>query len=898
MKPASIARTVRPNGPPLAFSLQPSAFSSRRGAAIIVVVGLLAILFITAVAFTELMRVSRSASSNYRHMVGARQMLYVGLAQALTDIDRDPSAGGVGDQNYPPWTNRWVTITDALANFRTVTLEEELLPSLDRSTGNAGAVTTAHLLSPDIIKYIPSDLLPNIQGSSVQKPEWVGVNANGSLVGRYAYLAVNASGLLDVNEIAKTNRWMGTTPGEIAVAAGCPPEVLNVNTFTTKRNLDICYETLKDLAANNTGIVSTNIANFETFSCDFNDEIANRAPDYTTATPKYKLYLGGALESRVLNTTPTNYCPWVAATSGSVSNRLVEILSRPDVLGYTMNIKDIDSSSTAENVNQVAYRVNRFLCSLFDYIDTNASPVPRGFSYPKTAQVPLFRRIDWQPKIYFATNLDATVTGHYISTNIYNVVAWNPSGALVGVGAFNAELTIRPLGSPSADANLNSALQPATTLTFPLFSSPPWIYGSVTTANKGADFAYTGQRTPLVTVNYLCLFSMKIRRNSDSQVVEQVPGDFTKGLQIEIPASHFSAYGLKNLPNPWTTGKFPPVRTDTLTNYWTECVDPRINWSTNILMGGSWSTNILMGGSAQWWNDLKLKSFVGSAAWPGFALTYDYNDPWSCFLGQFLQHPDWLGTAGINVICDGFGKRKSGAYWGDALTAQQTMYSCAHRPLQSLGELGYIPLSFWFTVRLARQDDFNESSSGMVPACGYHRMLDYFTLAPPASSNVHGRISLGTRNADVMTAAFLNMPVRDWKPAAAQARSLAQAATMGTLLSAAVKAGVITNMSDFGNIQFWTDPWTNNSALTASCKFDREAVIRNASGLFTTRQQYFTIIVRADSLASRFGYNDLAHSSVLGSAQAIFQVWRDPVADASNGNKHRCFVHLCKIVNQ
>ena len=69
--------------------------------------------------------------------------------------------------------------------------------------------------------------------------------------------------------------------------------------------------------------------------------------------------------------------------------------------------------------------------------------------------------------------------------------------------------------------------------------------------------------------------------------------------------------------------------------------------------------------------------------------------------------------------------------------------------------------------------------------------------------------------------------------------------------------------------------------------------------LYTMRQQIYTIIVRADAMTFEYGGattdNPLSSGSVLGSAQAVFQVWRDPVADASGS--HPCFVRLCKILS-
>lgn len=61
-----------------------------------------------------------------------------------------------------------------------------------------------------------------------------------------------------------------------------------------------------------------------------------------------------------------------------------------------------------------------------------------------------------------------------------------------------------------------------------------------------------------------------------------------------------------------------------------------------------------------------------------------------------------------------------------------------------------------------------------------------------------------------------------------------------------------------------------------SCDFDREGVIRNTSEMLTTRQQLFTILLKADSFTPMFGFTDADHGTALASVQAIAHVWRDP----------------------
>ena len=61
-----------------------------------------------------------------------------------------------------------------------------------------------------------------------------------------------------------------------------------------------------------------------------------------------------------------------------------------------------------------------------------------------------------------------------------------------------------------------------------------------------------------------------------------------------------------------------------------------------------------------------------------------------------------------------------------------------------------------------------------------------------------------------------------------------------------------------------------------SCDFDREGVIRNTAEMLTTRQQLFTILLKADSFTPMSGFSDADHGMSLASVQAIAHVWRDP----------------------
>ena len=92
-------------------------------------------------------------------------------------------------------------------------------------------------------------------------------------------------------------------------------------------------------------------------------------------------------------------------------------------------------------------------------------------------------------------------------------------------------------------------------------------------------------------------------------------------------------------------------------------------------------------------------------------------------------------------------------------------------------------------------------------------------------------------------------------------------------------------------------------------EFEREALIRNACGLLTLRGQTFTVILRADAFAPRFGMTGVKQGNVLATATAVAQIWRDTepmITEARNpvNNKlektynYPTFIQFFKILNE
>ena len=244
-----------------------------------------------------------------------------------------------------------------------------------------------------------------------------------------------------------------------------------------------------------------------------------------------------------------------------------------------------------------------------------------------------------------------------------------------------------------------------------------------------------------------------------------------------------------------------------------------------------------------------------------------------------------------------------------------------------VAQLGLVPIGTFRTIAL--YDGFynvdSTSESALQDKVGIRqRVLDFFTMDP--TGTVHrGQVNLNLprtvrwkTNSDgdwelsadqyntlPLTAALNGCPLLEWLNSTSnnkldwdQAAELAEAFanTLKRTDNDASKPnrtgdiedwnarGVAHDLSILGRASkehseiagSWDAVLRDSTFFPKSCDFEREGVIRNSAGLFTTRQQLFTILIKADSFTPKFGFSDVEHGTSLASVQAIAHIWRDP----------------------
>ncbi|NLG00713.1 MAG: hypothetical protein GX565_11260 [Lentisphaerae bacterium] len=159
----------------------------RRGSALLIVLGFLSFMIISGVSFAIYMRIERQASSNYRHAVNGRHLLNAGLARAMEEIDSELRLSDNDERKFPDWPGR---VRVSAAN------EDE-----DNDSD-------ARVLSIEALSFLPPFLVNDVRRYAVRQKndqpyegaKWRTLKGpEGEVNGRYAYVCVNVSDMLDVN---------------------------------------------------------------------------------------------------------------------------------------------------------------------------------------------------------------------------------------------------------------------------------------------------------------------------------------------------------------------------------------------------------------------------------------------------------------------------------------------------------------------------------------------------------------------------------------------------------------------------------------------------------------------------------------------------------------------------
>lgn len=177
--------------------------SSRKGSALLIVLGMLAFMVISAVSFSAFMRSSRLPSSYLRRTAAARQLAKAALAEAIERLDVAIGENAYPDQrvgNALPNAQRLATMRERSARrnywYNNVFIGGDSFLSPDE---------TVSTLTLEGLAYIPPPLVNEARRYSrlSHAATW---HTLGFDAGRYAYCAIDVSDCLDLNRLVADGR--------------------------------------------------------------------------------------------------------------------------------------------------------------------------------------------------------------------------------------------------------------------------------------------------------------------------------------------------------------------------------------------------------------------------------------------------------------------------------------------------------------------------------------------------------------------------------------------------------------------------------------------------------------------------------------------------------------------
>ena len=173
----------------------------KRGSALLIVLGMVAFMVVSAVAFSAYMRSSRLPSSYLRRTSSSRHLVKAALAEAIDEIDI-----AIGNDPYPGMGDKGTQYDmprRATDNERTYRARRNYWRS-HCYIGTNTLVSSDETVSPlclEALAYLPPALINEVRYFSRHSPaaRWHTLNFDS---GRYAFAAVDVSDHFDINRIA------------------------------------------------------------------------------------------------------------------------------------------------------------------------------------------------------------------------------------------------------------------------------------------------------------------------------------------------------------------------------------------------------------------------------------------------------------------------------------------------------------------------------------------------------------------------------------------------------------------------------------------------------------------------------------------------------------------------
>lgn len=400
----------------------------RRGSALLIVLGMLSFMVVSAVSFSMYMRQTRLPSSYLRRNIAARYLVRASLARAIEelegDFNEDPNWGKY-DADEPDVEQRFYGIyDDPYPGCGPRQGSEESDVKMDggfwyrRVFMPFGPTKYAECTVPTIplegLAYLPPALIDD-----VRKVSRFSRTATWRLLpyesGRYAYTVVNVSDLFDINRLmADAPRDSGLN--RITLATLCSktkgdPFDINTGTATSLQAL------LDKWSSSGYDTPFVSLADFNLLAGDGTDF----APfmKYVGKTTAAMLNASSSESANALFITDTWFPPETPSVGSGGSSLSGLDLSVPQpFLSWTAQgfSQVLNCRNTNQDVKEL-YEKNLGigLVGLYDYLDSDSKPV--SLALPTTEAVPMVTGVSCPAMLTPELNMDETREGQFMIEN-------------------------------------------------------------------------------------------------------------------------------------------------------------------------------------------------------------------------------------------------------------------------------------------------------------------------------------------------------------------------------------------------------------------------------------------------------------------------------------------------
>ncbi len=826
-----------------------SSGDSRRGVALIIVLGFLSIMVMLAVTFVMHARTERLVADFTLEAQRGRQIVRTALNAAMYEFSTELYEA-----------NRFMMAPLEPVDYSVFTSERSGgQPSMGRLRDD-----DVYLMDGEAYDWIPARYRTTAVSNKVADAEWVmvreGSGANSRILGRYAYAVFDMSGGIDANFIAladgvagagnSTNRPSVRQVGMGTDANPLLAETIDPGEFKRLRTGWHGFDTLSEIIRLTDGHYIDGQTGFET-----GDTPAfGRYP----TTPTGQRWRNNRVE-RFPALNKTNVADLVPYSLSSIRG-LYNFASGRWETGEVMACDQMTDWTDTDWVSfdaNILFQVRDQLVSrestlqvIKDYISTNR--YPQGTDYPNVKNNPMFNEIGMSFELEFVP------------------------GAVEGTG-------FRQAGG--GRLFLNVEVQFEVWYPFPSAHNAPSGTYAIQAPSIGGGFAPSGSED--------IWLRCRLRTGSGPANVTLMGGNIPDPLQITFAADF-------NNGNPIQAGGTINYRIEVQPD------NPDVELAqTDTLQVPAITVNrpIVMRRDGQPVGEMRFAVVRGmnlsASANPREELWYEVDDPRLGYDPDRWQESDNnAGMGEINPSARRAGYESSG---GPGLY----MY-CRNGPMVNPGEFGFIPTGRpWETIDLCTAGGARLLSRLVATS----DILTAINTGPYNTFYTNATINPNTTSTNVLKAAFAGLTRREVPNAPDLPLNALSGDDAELLAGSMIDASRTKQIVAEGGAFMYGSDWVRVPAMQRSGqlataglnKNERESLIRNTWGLFNPNNTMFTVLVIAQAIKEgpgRVGVWDPSEDMITGERRAVALVWRDPTPIGTNPRHHEMYVRMFKLLDE